>query len=125
MSSIHLPRTELTPLVIFEPEECTLKLEGRMIPEDVEAAFSPINRWIEDYLQKDKPLHILFRLYYYNTSSFKRIFNLCKNLNIHFNEGKKLTVRWEYEDGDESSKLDAEELLEKAAYPYQIVSVEG
>ncbi len=125
MSPIHLSKTELTPLVIFEPGECILKLEGRMIPEDVDATFSPINHWIEDYLKEDKPLHILFRLYYYNTSSFKRLYNLCKKLNNHFNQGKKLSVRWEYEVGDESSKLDAEELLEGVGYPYQIVSVTG
>jgi hypothetical protein len=125
MTPIHIPKTALTPLVIFEPGEYILKLEGRMIPEDVDAAFLPINQWIEDYLKEDNPLHILFRLYYYNTSSFKRIYNLCKKLNTHFNQGKKLSVRWEYEEGDESSKLDAEELLEGVVYPYQIVAVTG
>jgi len=125
MSPIHLPKTELTPLVIFEQRECILKLEGKMIPGDVDGTFLPINQWIEAYLKEDKPLHLLFRLYYYNTSSLKRLYNLCKKLNVYFNQGKKLSVRWEYEEGDESCKLDAEELFEGVLYPYRIVAVTG
>ncbi len=124
MSPIHLPKTALTPLVIFEPEECILKLEGRMIPENVDAAFLPINQWIEDYLKEDKPLHILIRLYFYNSSSLKRLFTLCRKLDTHFNQGRRLSVIWEYEEGDENSKTDIEEVFKGIGYPYQIVPVE-
>ncbi len=124
MTPIHIPKTELTPLVIFEPWGSVLKLEGKMIPEDVETAFSPINQWIEDYLKEDKPLNILIRLYYYNTSSLKRIFTLCRKLDTHFKEGRKLSVKWEYEAGDENTKSDIEQVFIGVTYPYQIVPVE-
>jgi hypothetical protein len=125
MRPIHLPQTELTPLVIFEPEERILKLEGKIIPGDVDEVFLPINLWLEDYMKEDKPLVVLFRLYYFNTSSFKRLFNLCNKLNKYFKQDKNVSVRWEYFIDDESAKTDAEELLEGALFPYQIVSVEG
>ena len=125
MSPFHVPQTELTPLVLFEPKDCVLKLEGRIIPGDVEEMFKPINNWVEAYLKGDRPLQILFRLYYFNTSSFKRLLNLCNTLNTHFKLGKKVSVRWEYLEDDETSKGDAEELLENVQFPYQIVSVKG
>ena len=125
MSPILFPKTEMTPLVQFEPRTNVLMVEGKLIPNDVEEVFSPINKWIDEYLKGDKPLEILFRLYYFNTSSFKRLFNLCNKLNVYFKQGKKVSVRWEYLEDDETGKPDAEQLLEAAQYPYQIVSVKG
>ena len=124
MSPFHLPQTELTPLVVFEPKGSILKIEGRVIPGDVESFFAPINKWIDDHIKGHGELHVLFRLYYFNTSSFKRLLNMCIKFNTYFKQGKKISVRWEYLMDDETGKTDAEELLERAEFPYEIVSVE-
>jgi hypothetical protein len=123
METLYLEQTELTALVIFNPGRCELRIEGKMIPEDVAAAFLPIKNWVEKYLEMNTALHFLFRLYYYNTSSARQFYLLFKKMNEHYKAGKEISVRWEYEDGDEDSKSDAEEFLSGVDFKYEIVSV--
>ncbi len=123
MEALNIKETDLTPRVTFDSETCELKIEGRMIPENVEDVFTPINKWIEEYLKTNNKLHFLFRLYYYNTSSARQFFLLYKRLELHFISGKVIFVRWEYEDGDEDSMADAEEFLSGISFPHEIVPV--
>jgi len=123
MEPLHLPKTELTPLVVFNPQNSVLKVEGKMIPENIEEIMTPINRWIESYLTPQSKLHVLFRLYYYNTSSSRQFFLFCKKLDEFFLKGSKISVRWEYEEGDEESRADAEEFLGGVHFPYEIAEV--
>jgi len=123
MGPLHLQQTELTPLVIFDPKNSVLKVEGKMIPENIEDIMTPINRWVESYLTPESKLHILFRLYYYNTSSSRQFFLFCKKLDTYFEKGAKISVRWEYEEGDEESRSDAEEFLDGVHFPYEIAEV--
>ncbi len=94
-----------------------------MIPENIEDIMRPINRWIESYLTPSSKLNILFRLYYYNTSSSRQFFLFCKKLDEFAKKGASVSVRWEYEEGDEESRSDAEEFLGGVSFPYEIVSV--
>lgn len=123
METLYIPGTESSPRVEYSPIGSVLKIEGKIIPENVEEVFKPINRWIEGFLRDNSELTVLFRLYYYNTSSFKRLYNLSKKLNSYFEEGKKVSARWEYLEDDEDSRHDAEELFEGAQFPHAIVEV--
>jgi hypothetical protein len=123
MEPLHLHETYLTPLIIFDPETSVLKVEGKMIPEDVDAVMGPLNRWLDNYLTPQSSLHVLFRLYYYNTSSSRQFFVFCRKLDESFRRGANISVRWEYEEGDDESKADAEEFLGGVHFPYEIVEV--
>src|SRR5437762_706850 len=123
MKPIHLQQTEQTPLVVFDPETSVMKVEGKMIPENIEEIMEPINRWVENYLTPESKLHVLFRLYYYNTSSSRQFYLFCKKLDEFFQRGAKVSVRWEYEEGDEESRSDAEEFLTGVHFPYEIAEV--
>ena len=125
MDALHIENTGLTPLVHFDTESFILRIEGKMIPENVEDTFTPINHWIGEYLNENNKLHLLFRLYYYNTSSARQFFLMYKKLDTFFKAGKDVHVRWEFEDGDEDSMNDAEEFLTGVSFPFQIVPVEG
>lgn len=123
MDPLHLPQTELTPLVIFDSQSSVLKVEGKMIPENIEEIMAPLNRWVDSYLTPNSTLHVLFRLYYYNTSSSRQFFLFCKKLDEFYAKGARITVRWEYEEGDEESRSDAGEFLGGVKFPHEIVSV--
>ncbi|MGZ3862422.1 MAG: DUF1987 domain-containing protein [Bacteroidia bacterium] len=123
MDTLYIPGTDSSPLVEYNPIGSVLKIEGKIIPENVEEVFKPINDWIDGYLRKNSELNILFRLYYYNTSSFKRVYNLSRKLSDCFDSGKKITARWEYLEDDEDSLRDAQELFEKATFPHSFVEV--
>lgn len=123
MEPIHLKPTENTPLVIFTPANHTLKVEGKMIPENIEEIMGPVGSWMDEYLAGNERLHVLFRLYYYNTSSSRQFYLLCRKLDDYHRAGKKISVRWDYEEGDEESRSDAEEFLGSVTFPYEIVEV--
>jgi hypothetical protein len=123
MEALHIPGTEITPLIEFDPADTILMIEGKMLPGNVEELFTPINNWVDAYFKQAELLNVLFRLYYYNTSSFKRIYMLCKKLNTYHEKGKKIKVRWEYAEGDDYAKRDAEDILEDFTYPYELVAV--
>lgn len=125
MEALNIPASANTPRVEYTFSDQSLTIEGKVIPENVEDLFQPINKWLDAFFKSNAELNVVFRLYYYNTSSFKRLFNLCKKLNELALSGKKITVRWEYEEGDDDSKTDAEEILGAVSFPYQIVEVEG
>lgn len=123
MTAFHIAPSDSTPLLNFDAGSNTLLLEGRLIPENAEEVFEPLNKWLDDHLKTSLSLNVLFRLYYYNTSSFKRLYGFCRHLNEYFEQGKKITVRWEYEEGDEDSRNDAEEIMGHFNYPKQFIEV--
>lgn len=123
MEKIHLPASDLKPLVLFTEKDQTLKIEGKMIPENIEEVMGPIYAFLETYFRRQDKLHVLFRLYYYNTSSARQLYMLCRELERLHEEGKKITARWDYEEGDEESHSDAQEFLGGMHFPYEIVEV--
>ncbi len=124
MEEIHIEKTYSTPSVRFILASQTLELEGKLIPENADVVFAPIMSWIEKYFQSEKAeLTLCFRLYYYNTSASKRLYHLCRKMDDFFKLGRKIKIRWEYEEGDEDSCLDAQDFLNSTTLPHDIVEI--
>lgn len=124
MEKLIIKATETTPFVNFDPENGLLEIEGRLIPEDVSDFFAPIFDWLENYHpDKERLITIRFCLFYYNTSSSKRIFNIMKKFDSLFLQGVNLKIRWEYEEGDEDSVQEGEDYKTFLKTPFEIVKV--
>ena len=124
MEKLLINATETTPLVNFDPEKGILEIEGRIIPEDASAFFSPIFSWLENYLpDKEQSTTLRFCLFYNNTSSSKRILSIMKKMDALFLEGANLKIRWEYEEGDEDAIADGEDYKSFLKIPFEIVKV--
>jgi hypothetical protein len=122
MQPINIEKTFSTPLVKFTPENSTFLIEGRLIPEDATTVFNPINTWVDAYFAEgNSKLHIVFRLYYYNTSSSKRIVNLLKKMDVLFKEGKQVSIVWEYEEGDDDCMRDGQDYQALVKVPVEVV----
>ncbi len=122
MEPINIQKTFSTPLVKFVPEENKLLIEGRMIPEDATAVFTPISSWVNSYFEEgNSTLNVVFRLYYYNTSSSKRIVNLLRKMDEYYANGKKINVRWEYEEGDDDCMRDGQDFQGLVKVPVEVV----
>jgi len=125
MQEINIKKTQTTPSVVFYAENKTLVIEGRLIPENAETLFLPINNWIEGYfLEENSELKVVFRLNYYNTSSSKRIVNLLKKLDLYFSKGKKIEATWEYEEDDDDCLNDGEDYKKIVSFPLTLVESE-
>lgn len=124
MDKLIINSTETTPQVTFDPEKGMLEIEGRLIPEDVGNFFAPIFEWIENFSPENNELITArFCLFYYNTSSSKRILNLMKKLDALYLQGANLKIRWEYEEGDEDSVQEGQDYKTFLKVPFEIVKV--
>ncbi len=119
---LSIDKTFSTPGVKFSSQDFSLVLEGRVIPEDANSVFKPIFDWVNAYFNEgNNQLNVVFRLYYYNTSSSKRIVNFLKVLDEHFSLGKKITVKWEYEEGDDDCMRDGQDYQAMIKLPFELV----
>jgi hypothetical protein len=95
--------TRNTPEVILD-EKGTIKFTGRLIPENAEDFFNPIEVWINEYFQRPAEITCVeIRLEYINSVGSKFLLNILHIItHIHLNKDKKrFVIRWYYRDEDE------------------------
>jgi hypothetical protein len=113
---IILP-TKNTPEVILDPNGI-IKITGRLIPENAEDFFIPIEKWIDEYFKNPAEITCVeISLEYINSVGSKYLLDLIRKItDIHLKKNsKKFIINWYYTDEDEdmlekgtifSSKLD-------------------
>ena len=102
---IYIPLREDTPEVILNREKQQFSIMGQSLPEDSHAFYTPIIKWLVEYVQQPFDAFCFdIKLLYFNTSSAKEI---AKILNILYNSPHhdKITVRWFY-DFHDSENID-------------------
>lgn len=104
MDRIHLPATDRSPLVDFDFPNGFLRMRGESYPEDAAAFFGPLLQALRSYLADPLKGPIVFEvaLAYFNSSSAKGLMNLFMPLEDAAGEGRSVTIRWLYVDGDET-----------------------
>lgn len=104
MDSILIPATDRSPRVDFDFAAGLLQMRGESYPEDAAAFFGPLLKALRVYLADPPPDPIVFEveLAYFNSSSAKGLMNLFMPLEEAAAEGRTVTVRWIYADGDET-----------------------
>jgi hypothetical protein len=98
-----LDPTKNTPEVILD-KKGIIKITGRLIPENAEEFFNPIEEWINEYFCDPAEItRIEFCLEYINSTGSKYLFYLIhKIINIRLqNDIRRFIVNWYYRDEDE------------------------
>ena len=107
---IILP-TKNTPEVILDPKGI-IKITGRLIPENAEDFFKPIEEWINEYFKNPADITTVeIRLEYFNSTGTAYLLNLIHKITyIHLHKNtKKFKINWYYNDEDE-------DMLEKGRF---------
>lgn len=126
MDPLIINKTFSTPQVRFDAEAGIIEMEGRVIPENPEEFFEPVFNWIDRFSPlKDSETKVRFRLFYYNTSSVKRLLALLRKIDLLYQAGHKIQVWWEYEEGDEDTINDGEDFKNALKVPFEIRQVGG
>jgi hypothetical protein len=100
-----------TPEVILDPAG-TIKLKGRLIPENAEDFFKPIEEWINEYFKNPAEITCIeICLEYINSAGTKYLLDIFHKIAaIHLLKNKKeLIINWYYNDEDE-------DMLEKGRF---------
>ena len=106
-----IPLTKNTPEVILNPKGI-IKLTGRLIPENAEDFFKPIEEWINEYFKNPADITTVeIRLEYINSTGTAYLLNLIHKITyIHLQKNKKkFKINWYYNDEDE-------DMLEKGRF---------
>jgi hypothetical protein len=102
MEKVFIEPTRTTPLINFDPEEGLLEMKGRSSPENSIQFYQRVLDNLDEYAisgGSEFTTNIAFE--YFNTSSSKCLFDVFKRLSKIEDSGKKITINWYYEEGDD------------------------
>lgn len=123
MDGLYIDKTKSTPKIQFDPQNCLLLIEGQSYPENAFKFYEPIFSWLDGYLrqlEQETVLEMYFHMPYINTSSSKCIMMLLEKLESAFHNGKKVSVRWYYDEENDVALECAEEFKEDLELPFEI-----
>jgi hypothetical protein len=109
-----------SPGIVYYPEIKKLDIFGRSIPENPELIFRRLDEWITQHLEKSAALNVSIQLEYINSGSSKYLYEILKKLTGFSREGKKVNIKWRYEEDDEAMLELGEHYRDSAGIPLEI-----
>ena len=121
--SLTLEKSFDTPYIYLE--NGLIKMEGKLMPENILIYFKPVDKWIKKYIKKPAEYtKIDLSLSYLNSCSTKYICDMLKVLNDKFIEGYDMKVVWTYEEGDDSALETGKDLESMSNIPFEFIMTE-
>ena len=108
------------PGIVYFEENNMLEITGRSIPENPELIFRKLDEWINSHFEKNQALSVNIRLEYINSGSSKYLYEILKKLTTHGSSGKKVVLKWLYEEDDEAMLELGEHYRDTAGIPLVI-----
>lgn len=111
-----------TPYVLLDSQNGILQIKGRSYPENPQAFYAPIFQWIKWKSDKGiKKLDVCIFLEYFNTTSFKIIFDMLFELeNVNTIYGIDIQIFWHYDSFSLDIKEAGCDLAELINLPFEI-----
>jgi hypothetical protein len=121
----HIIQEELKncPGIVYYPEKNRLELSGRSIPENPELIFRRLDDWITFHFEKNKGLDVHFHLEYINSGSSRYLSEILKRLTGLGRTGKRVKLKWLYEEDDEAMLELGEYYRDTAGIPLEIAMI--
>ncbi len=115
--------TATTPIVEFDSEKGRFLIQGKSLPEDVKAFYSPLITWIDEYCKKPSAVtNFEFDFEYFNTASSKMLLILMTRLKELHKRGFIVNITWRYPQNDDELEEAGEELAELISVPFRIIA---
>lgn len=124
MENLKIAKTKYTMEIDFDRDSGILKMAGSSYPENAPDFFNPIIDWINEYITRiKKPIVMIIKLNYLNTSSTKCILDTFEILEKYHKSGGDVKMAWHYEKDDEDIKETGEELSEDFSFHIDFISI--
>lgn len=122
--NLDIKPTAITPGVVFDEASGTLEFSGQSYPEDSVPFYMEIENHVERYLEEThKPLTIVFKLDYFNTSSSKCLLNLLETVERYHETCKNILVKWYYAADDEDMHNNGVDFGLDVLLPFEFIPV--
>jgi len=124
MESIYVKKTKKTPLISLDLTENIFQIKGPSFSEDILSVYDPVISWMNENLsQLEKELTCELYFTVLNSASHKKIFQILIILNGFMDRGKKIKVKWYYDEDDEDIMEMGEDLTELINLPFNLVPI--
>jgi hypothetical protein len=122
MEDIYLKKTFNSPEVEFIASRGEMNIEGRSIPEDPGEFYEKLLDWLNDYFLEPLEETVMnVKLEYINSGSSKYMLELLRILRDNFIKGRKVLVKWYFEEGDESIQELGQHYEQTMQIPFEII----
>ncbi|MFN8209814.1 MAG: DUF1987 domain-containing protein [Bacteroidales bacterium] len=108
------------PGIVYFLDTNILEITGRSIPENPELIFRRLDEWITSHFEKNPALNVNIQLEYINSGSSKYLYEILKKLTSYTSNGKKVVIKWLYEEDDEAMLELGEHYRDTAGIPLVI-----
>jgi SiaC family regulatory phosphoprotein len=114
MKPLSIEPTDRTPTVLFDFDSGHLEISGESYPEDATEFYTPVFTALDSYLEGLGHGRCRFdlKMVYFNSSSAKAVMMLLDKLDAAAGEGAHVSIRWFYDEEDETMKELGEEFSE-------------
>lgn len=125
MKKVHILPTDKTPEILLKPDGI-IKIKGRAIDEDVRKSPTQIMNWIDDYIPNAADItEVTVALEYLNSFNTIILTSALKKISKVLSQGKKLVIKWYYEEDDEDLFDRAEYISSNINCPFEFVITDG
>ena len=114
-----------TPEVILDPKG-TIKLTGRLIPENAEDFFKPVEEWINEYFKNPAEITCVeIYLEYINSAGNKNLLKIIHKItHIHLKKNtSKFIINWYYNDEDEDMLEKGRDFSSGLDVPFNFIKI--
>jgi len=116
MKDLKIAPTKTSPEIILSPDGL-VKIKGRSIHDNVAEFYSPVEKWVSEYIKAPADVTCVdMNLEYFNSASAKVFIHLLEKIKHVSLKDKKYVVNWYYEAGDE-------DILERGEYFSSILDI--
>lgn len=126
MSVLEIPAKEASPYVRFDEANSMLQITGKSYDDDVVMLFNMLRSKVKAFgANKPEKLNVHIYLKYFNTSSSKCLFDLLSDIkDIVENGNTKLTMEWNFVEGDDEMEEEIEDFRDSLGMDFEISGIE-
>ena len=109
MEAIFIKATDVSPEVIFSPDDKKYSISGWSRPESPSKFYAPLAKWIDQYGEKYLNNAIInFKIEYFNTPSARVLREILDQFENLHKRGIQLSVNWYYDDDSSREEFEYE-----------------
>ncbi|MCE9539487.1 MAG: DUF1987 domain-containing protein [Bacteroidetes bacterium] len=120
-NSLIIEETNDTPKIILDKLNGVFEISGRSLPENAVKFYSPVLKWMEEYIvTPNQATHFEFKLDYFNSASTKKLFEVITILEKLSSNSLPVTVIWYHTKDDELIRNRGLEIKEMVELPFEV-----
>lgn len=122
MDDLYLQKTFNSPEIEFFQDTGEMNMEGRSIPEDPGEFFERLINWMNEYFLNPVEETVMnIKLEYINSGSSKYMLELLRIMKVNHEKGRKVLIKWFFEEGDESIEELGQHYEQTMQIPFEII----